>query len=73
MNCCESCAEKEGAKVPSNHLPTWWVDVCGLCGEEKSVTDSRDFGAGRRVLETAGAVKAMRDYAIKKDNPAVRP
>ena len=48
---CRDCATERGANIPPNHLPTWHVDTCDLCGKEKEVTEPRDFGRTRHLLE----------------------
>lgn len=40
---CKECAEKAGGKLRGT-ATTWHYDICGVCGEEKAVTEPRDFG-----------------------------
>jgi ribosomal protein S14 len=48
---CQECAEERGARVPLGHQPTYHEDECGLCGQEKMVTEPRDFGVTRKLLK----------------------
>jgi len=47
---CLGCAKDRGAKMPEGHLATFNINTCGICGEEKSVTEPRDFGRTRNLL-----------------------
>ena len=38
---CAGCGDKYG--VHSVRSSSWWVGKCHVCGEEKPVTESRDF------------------------------
>lgn len=40
---CSECAAARGSRVPDGHLPTWHVDTCDWCRQEKAVTEPRDF------------------------------
>lgn len=40
--CCNDCGERHGTRRVG--LATWHVGTCSVCGEEKSVTEPRDFG-----------------------------
>ncbi len=48
---CLDCAKERGARVPKGHLATSYVGECMLCGENCTVTETRDFGITRRLLE----------------------
>lgn len=41
---CRECAIKYGGKYPPGHISSWHQGTCGVCGEEKSVTEPRDYG-----------------------------
>lgn len=47
---CLECATARFARIPEGHIPTWSIGICGLCGEEKEVTEPRDFGITRKFL-----------------------
>ncbi len=38
---CADCGDKYG--VHSVRYSSWWVGKCHVCGEEKPITESRDF------------------------------
>ncbi len=38
---CADCGDKYG--VYSVRYSSWWVGKCHVCGEEKPITESRDF------------------------------
>jgi hypothetical protein len=40
---CADCGEKHGNGMPKGHLATWHNGTCGICGEEKAVTEPRDY------------------------------
>lgn len=40
---CHACAIKSGARVIPNHVATYHIDTCGVCGEEVIVTEPRDY------------------------------
>lgn len=48
---CIKCAEERGAESPKGHIATFHEDKCGICGEIKMVTESRDFGRSRKLLK----------------------
>lgn len=48
---CMNCANERGAVHPPNHISSWHFGICGICGEEKSVTEPRDFGITRKLLK----------------------
>ena len=50
-NVCNSCAKERGARIPKGHLPTWHVGECFICEKSVAVTEARDFGITRRLLE----------------------
>lgn len=39
---CADCGEKNGRK--ECNIATWHEGKCDLCGEDKPVTEPRDFG-----------------------------
>lgn len=39
---CADCGRKHGRVVPG-HISVFNVGICGWCGEEKSVTEPRDY------------------------------
>lgn len=41
---CESCGKEHGRGIPKNHVSTWHYGKCEICGQNKSVTQARDFG-----------------------------
>lgn len=47
---CFDCAEERGARVPEGHLCTVHTDICGICNQSKTVTEPRDFGKTRYLL-----------------------
>ena len=49
---CLKCAQDRGARIPKGHVTTWYVGECMLCGESRTVTETRDFGITRRLLES---------------------
>ena len=40
---CADCALKSGAETIEGHIATYHIDICGVCGGKKSVTEPRDF------------------------------
>lgn len=40
---CEDCAKKAGGRLPKVNATTWHNDICGVCEEEKVVTEPRDY------------------------------
>lgn len=40
---CDDCAKKKGGKEVLGHLATYHVGRCGVCKENKNVTEPRDF------------------------------
>ena len=40
--CCHDCGTEFG--TPRAGASTMWVDRCDVCGEEKAVTETRDYG-----------------------------
>jgi len=51
MNVCLECATERGARIPKGHQPTWHHGDCDICEESKAVTESRDFGITRKLIE----------------------
>lgn len=47
---CLDCASERGASPSPGHIHTIHTDVCGICGQEKEVTEPRDFGLTRGLL-----------------------
>ena len=47
---CLDCANKRGARIPQGHCFTSHIGICGICQEEKEVTEPRDFGITRNLL-----------------------
>lgn len=42
---CLDCGNKYARRpMPDNHVCSVHVDICGVCGKEKEVTEPRDFG-----------------------------
>ena len=41
---CYDCAVEAGYQPRSNHVSTFHIGICGVCKQEKSVTEPRDFG-----------------------------
>lgn len=41
---CRECGNAYGRGMPEDHVATWHTGVCGVCGQEKTVTEPRDFG-----------------------------
>lgn len=39
---CVECGERYGNRMPK--VATWHNGVCGVCGQERIVTEPRDFG-----------------------------
>jgi len=48
---CAVCGAKYGTRIPV--ISTWHNSTCGVCYEERPVTESRDYGylSGWRNLE----------------------
>jgi len=40
---CGECAEKLGGKWPEGHCATFHVDMCEICGEQKSLANVGDW------------------------------
>lgn len=49
---CEDCGRKWGRRSPSD-ATTWHEGVCDLCGEERPVSEPRDFGYLREGWQEA--------------------
>lgn len=41
---CSECAHEAGGHWPLGHVGTFHNNICPVCGEEKTVTEPRDFG-----------------------------
>ena len=41
---CFECAALRDMFIPAGHIATCNVSICDICGEEKEVTEPRDFG-----------------------------
>jgi hypothetical protein len=41
---CQDCALAHGGRIIPNHVATYHTDTCDACGQEKSVTEPRDYG-----------------------------
>ena len=39
--CCISCGNKYGE--PRGGVSSMWISTCNVCGEEKPVTETRDY------------------------------
>jgi hypothetical protein len=50
---CNDCAKSRGARIPKGHSPTYHMGVCGICNQEKPVTEPRDFGVTRNLLKVS--------------------
>jgi hypothetical protein len=48
---CLDCAKKRGARIPVGHLATFNLFKCDICKEIKEVTEPRDFGITRYLVE----------------------
>ena len=48
---CMECALDRGARCPEGHLVTMHTGTCGICKEERNVTEPRDFGITRNKLK----------------------
>jgi hypothetical protein len=48
---CHACGAKYGTRIPV--IATWHNGACGICYEERPVTEPRDYGylSGWRNLE----------------------
>lgn len=40
--CCDECGDKYGTY--SVGCSTFWIGICHVCGEEKQITETRDYG-----------------------------
>lgn len=40
--CCDECGEKYG--IYSVGCSSYWIGLCHVCGEERQVTETRDYG-----------------------------
>jgi len=47
---CFGCAKERGARVPDGHRYTVHTDTCGICNQQREVTEPRDFGGTRHLL-----------------------
>lgn len=41
---CAPCGERYASGAARSRVATWHPDTCGVCGEETSCTEPRDFG-----------------------------
>ncbi len=41
---CFDCGRKYGKRIVEGHVCTCYPGTCGVCGQEKIVTEPRDFG-----------------------------
>ena len=48
---CADCGNKYGS-YPEGHLSTWHNGTCGICGEDKPVTEPRDYRYIPKYFET---------------------
>lgn len=48
---CLECADRRGAKMPTGHIYTSHIGVCGICNTVQRVTQPRDFGKTRNLLK----------------------
>lgn len=46
---CASCGDEWGKY--SKTCSSWWQDKCDVCGQEKAVTEARDFGYLKRGIK----------------------
>lgn len=44
---CLLCGKKYGTIVP--RMATWHLDRCDVCGNERAVTEPRDFFIGKTI------------------------
>lgn len=40
---CYDCAKKHGGESIPYHVATFHTNICGMCGEERTVTEPRDY------------------------------
>jgi len=52
---CAPCGERWGHPTRRSMWSTWHPDTCGVCGEETSCTEPRDFGYLREGWESEAA------------------
>ena len=48
---CSECGRRFGNRPAQGMIATWHPGICGICNEEKSVTEPRDFGHLREGWE----------------------
>ena len=48
---CFDCAKERGARMPVGHIATSHIGNCFICEKSVAVTETRDFGITRRLLE----------------------
>ncbi len=41
--CCDRCAGETGNRMPEEHLATYHIGECDICGIMKEVTEPRDY------------------------------
>ena len=46
---CRDCGERHG-RMPTGHISTWHRGTCGWCGEDRDVTEPRDYGYQERPV-----------------------
>jgi hypothetical protein len=44
---CADCGSRLG-RLPADHISTWHRGTCGWCGEDRDVTEPRDYGYPKR-------------------------
>jgi len=70
---CHSCGVRYGSRIPQ--LATYHIDTCGVCGEESSCTQPRDYGyldvkEEKCILETNGIYELCYfDFDMQKVEP----
>ena len=47
---CFDCAAKRKASIPEGHCYTVHQDICGICEQQKTVSEPRDYGLTRGLL-----------------------
>lgn len=48
---CNDCAEERRAEIPEGHIATFYQGICGICNQNKTVTQTRDYGKTRNRLK----------------------
>ena len=74
---CHACASESGASVAD--LATFHEDICDVCNDWKSVTESRDYGYPKDLLRSWDPDKIRKEltmacihYLIMRQYPAAQ-